>query len=53
MVRVFGGHKEFGVYEYDLNRIVDNYEDIATIINADNIEVIGNIHDNPELVVRG
>ena len=53
IVRVWGGESYTGIYEYDQNIEVkgfDYYDIIAALANADNIKVIGNTVDNPELI---
>ena len=51
---VFTGYGEYyqGTHEYSTTIIIDmaNYDELNALCNANVVEVIGNIHDNPELV---
>jgi uncharacterized phage protein (TIGR01671 family) len=47
----YGGDSYSGFWEYDLVREVKiDFDCIALLENLENIEVLGNIHDNPELI---
>ena len=50
IVRVFGGEYWQGFYEHDKTIIVKDIYDIVEMEENENIQKIGNIHDNPELL---
>ena len=53
---VFAGYGEYyqGIHEHSTTIIIDmaDYEALNALCNANVVEVIGNIHDNPELVKK-
>lgn len=51
VIHIWGGIHEFGFWEFEENRIVEDITDgICNLIrNSDNMEIIGNIFDNPKL----
>ena len=54
---VFAGYGEYyqGQHEHSATMIIDmaDYEALNALCNANVVEVIGNIHDNPELAKEG
>jgi len=50
VVRLFGGEYCQGYYEYDLTIVVKSAYDIVAMEESENVELLGNIHDNPELL---
>lgn len=49
IVRVIAGVESYGIYEFDKIIIVEDIRDLMMFENAEPLEIIGNIHDNPEL----
>lgn len=53
IVRCYGGESAQGYYEHDDIIIIDsitNWQTIGLVSESDNVEVIGNIYENPELL---
>ena len=50
IVRVIAGVESYGVYEFDKNITVKDIRDLTMFENAESLEIIGNIHDNFELL---
>lgn len=50
VLRVLAGVEAYGVYEFDMNIAVKDIRDLTMFENADTLEIVGNIHDNPELL---
>lgn len=50
IVRVLAGVEAYGIYEFDKNITVKDIRDLTMFENADSLEIIGNIYDNPELL---
>jgi len=48
IVRCYGGNCWNGVYEYNVVEVVD-IRDSSGIAHSENVEILGNIHENPEL----
>jgi hypothetical protein len=50
VVRVFGGEYCQGYYEHDQVFVVKNAYDIVMLEESENVELLGNMHENPELL---
>lgn len=49
IVRCYGGACWNGVYEYNVVEVVD-IRDLNEIVYSENVEILGNKYDNPELL---
>lgn len=55
IVHCYGGNCYFGVWEYDeiiAVKTIFDYEQMFYLKQADYIEILGNIYDNPELIKK-
>jgi len=50
VVRLFGGEYCQGYYEYDQTIVVKSAYDIVAMEESENVQLLGNIWDNPELL---
>ena len=50
IVRCYGGAYLNGIYEYDYVTEVRDIRDLNGIIHSENVEILGNIYENPELL---
>lgn len=50
IVRCFTGEYYQGVYEYDCTFAIKSIYDLVNIDNCENVQKLGNIYDNPELL---
>ena len=51
IIRIYGGEKMFGYYEFDQVKVIKELEDLVMLSNLDcEVEVIGNIYENTELL---
>ena len=49
IIRIYGGEKMFGYYEFDRVKVIKELEDLVMLSNLNyEVEVIGNIYENPE-----
>lgn len=53
VVRVFGGEYCQGYYEHDQVFVVKNAYDIVMLEESENVKLLGNMHENPELLKEG
>ena len=50
IVRCYGGAYLNGIYEYDYVTEVRDIRDLNGIIHSENVEILGNKYENPELL---
>lgn len=50
VVRLFGGEYCQGYYEYDQTIVVKSAYDIVAMEESENVKLLGNVWDNPELL---
>ena len=53
VVRLFGGEYCQGYYEYDQTIVVKSAYDIVAMEESENVQLLGNRWDNPELMKEG
>ena len=53
VVRLFGGEYCQGYYEHDQTIVVKSAYDIVAMEESENVQLLGNIWDNPELLKEG
>jgi hypothetical protein len=53
IVRLFEGEYCQGYYEYDQTIIVTSAYDIVAMEESENVQLLGNVWDNPELLKEG
>ena len=53
VVRLFGGEYCQGYYEYDQTIVVKSSYDIVAMEESENVQLLGNVWDNPELLKEG
>ena len=55
IIHYYGGESAQGYYEYDdtmINDSITNWQTIGFVSESDNIEILGNIYENPKLLKR-
>ncbi len=53
VVRLFGGEYCQGYYEHDQTIVVKSAYDIVAMEESENVQLLGNVWDNPELLKEG
>ena len=53
VVRLFGGEYCQGYYEHDQTIVVKSAYDIVVMEESENVQLLGNVWDNPELLKEG